>query len=59
MDPAIVQQIITVRDSGETNMLDTNAVMRIAMREGIYELVDYLQDHKKEYGHFILTGKDD
>ena len=59
MNPIIVQQIITVRDSGETNMLDTNAVMRIAMREGFYELVDYLQEHKKEYGHFILTGKDD
>ena len=59
MDPVVVQQIITVRDSCETNMFDTNAVMMIAMREGLYELVNYLQDHKKEYGRFILTGKDD
>lgn len=59
MEPIIVQQILEARDTGETNMFDVNNVMAIAMREGLYELVDYLQDHKREYSHFILTGKED
>ena len=57
MEPIVIQQILKVRDTGETNMFDVNAVMVIAMREGFYELVDFLQDHKREYSRFILTGK--
>ena len=57
MDSVIKEQILAVRDTGETNMFDVNAVMRIAMREGFYELVVYLQEHKSEYARFILTGK--
>ena len=59
MEPIVKEQILAVRDTGETNMFDVNMVAQIAMREGFYELVDYLQDHKKEYGHFILTGKEE
>ena len=58
MESIVREQILAVRDTGETNMFDVNMVARIAMREGFYELVDYLQDHKKEYGRFILTGKE-
>jgi len=57
MEGIIREQILAVRDTGETNMFDVNRVMSIAMREGYCELVDYLQEHKREYGHFILTGK--
>ncbi len=31
-------------------------VQWIANREGFYELVVYLIEHKKEYANFILTG---
>ena len=57
MEPIIREQILAVRDTGETNMFDVSAVQQIAMREEFYELVNWIEDHKKEYGRFILTGK--
>jgi len=53
----IIIQILTIRDSGETNMLDTENVYSIAVRDGFYELADYLLVHKDEYARFIMTGK--
>ncbi len=58
MTETIKQQIMAVRDSGETNMLDTRMVQYIANREGFYELVIYIEDHRKEYAHFIFTGEE-
>jgi len=57
MDPKIKEQILAVRDTGETNMFDTNAVQRIAMREGFFELVCWIEEHKREYSRFIMTGE--
>lgn len=37
-------------------MLDTRMVQVVANRMGFYELVIYLEEHKKEYANFILTG---
>jgi hypothetical protein len=59
MNQKIREQILTVRDTGETNMFDVDAVQRIAMREGFYELVCWLEEHRREYSRFILTGKTD
>ena len=56
MTEKIKEQIESIRKSGETNMLDTRMVQRIANREGFYELVVYLEEHKKEYVNFIFTG---
>ncbi len=56
MEEIIRNQIMAVRDSGETNMLDIRAVQAIASREGFYELVIYLEEHRREYVRFILTG---
>lgn len=56
MTKKIKEQILAVRDTGETNMFDINAVQYIADREGYYELVVYLMDNRKEYSNFILTG---
>ena len=56
IDATIRKQIMAVRATGETNMLDTNAVMYIANREGFYELVVYLSENKLEYARFILSG---
>ena len=59
MDETVKKQILTIRSSGQTNMLDTYMVQIIANRMGFYELVVYLEEHKKEYVSFILYGKTD
>ena len=56
MTRLVVQQILKVRDTGEANMFDVNAVLQIAMREELYDLADYLLEHKTEYARFIMTG---
>jgi hypothetical protein len=56
MTETIRKQILAVRATGETNMLDTRMVQVIANRMGFYELVVYLEEHRKEYANFILTG---
>jgi hypothetical protein len=33
-------------------------VQYIANREGYYELVVFLEEHRKEYVHFIMTGEE-
>lgn len=57
MNQEVMEQILMVRDSGETNMFDVRMVMEIAMREGFAALVEFLPEHKSEYAYFILTGK--
>ena len=57
MTKKIKEQILAIRDSGETNMLDTRTVQWIANRENYYELVIYLEEHSREYWHFIMTGE--
>ena len=59
MTEKIREQILAIRDSGETNMFDTRMVQYIANREGYYELVIYLEEHSKEYWHFIMTGSEE
>ena len=56
MTERIKEQIEAIRQSGETNMLDTRRVQVIANRMGFYELVVYLEEHRTEYVNFILTG---
>ena len=56
MNDTIRKQIMAVRATGETNMLDTRMVQVIANRMGFYELVIYLEEHRTEYANFILTG---
>lgn len=58
MTNTVKQQILAIRATGETNTFDVNQVQHIANREGYYELVVYLEDHRKEYANFILTGKE-
>lgn len=58
MNETIKKQILAIQRSGLTNMLDTIAVQRIAFDYDYYELVLYLEEHRKEYVHFILTGSE-
>ena len=57
MTEAIKDQILAVRNTGLTNMFDVNAVQRLAYERDFYELVVYLEENRKEYVHFILTGE--
>ena len=58
MSETVKKQILAVRDTGRTNMFDVNMVQRIANNMGFYELVVYLEEHRREYAHFILTGEE-
>lgn len=57
MQNKVREQILAVRDSGLTNMLDIHAVQRIAFEKGYYELVCYIEENRREYVQFIFTGK--
>lgn len=58
MSETVRKQILAVRDTGRTNMFDVNTVQRIAYDMEFYELVTYLEEHRHEYEHFILTGEE-
>ncbi len=57
MDAKVKEQILAIRDTGLTNMFDIPMVQRLAYDRGFYELVCWLEEHRKEYAHFILTGE--
>lgn len=49
---------MAIRDSGESNMFDVKTVQHLAHHHNFYELVCYLEEHRKEYAHFITTGEE-
>lgn len=53
----IREQILTIRKTGRTNMFDVPMVQYIANEMRFYELVVFLEEHRGEYVHFILTGE--
>ena len=57
MSETVKKQILAIRDTGLTNMFDVRTVQRIANERSFYELVVYLEEHRREYAHFILTGE--
>lgn len=57
MDAKVNEQILAIRDTGLTNMFDIPMVQRLAYDRGFYELVCWIEEHRKEYTHFILTGE--
>ena len=57
MTDKVRKQILAIRDTGLTNMFDVSTVQRIANDMDFYELVVYLEENRKEYAHFILTGE--
>ena len=59
MTDKVFRQLLAIRDSGETNMFDTAMVQRLAFDRGLFELVCYIEDHKKEYVHFIMYGREE
>ena len=59
MTEKVKEQILAIRDTGLTNMFDVPMVQRLAYERGYYALVCYLEEHRKEYAHFIMTGEAD
>ena len=57
MTEKIKEQILNIRATGKTNMFDITMVQYLANGYGYYELVVYLEEHRSEYVHFILTGE--
>lgn len=53
---AIKRQILAIRDFGQVNMLDVNGVQQLAYRCSFYNLVLFIEEHKKDYLKFIMTG---
>ena len=58
MDQKIKEQILHIRDTGLTNMFDIYMVQRLAYENDFYELVNFIDENKEEYVHFILYGDD-
>lgn len=56
MDQKVRKQILSIRDTGLTNMFDIQMVQRLAFDSGYYELVTFLEDFREEYIQFILLG---
>ncbi len=57
MSETVKEQILAIRDTGLTNMFDVYAVQRLAYERDFYDLVLYLEDNRKEYVQFIMTGE--
>ncbi|SDN05237.1 DUF5049 domain-containing protein [Acetanaerobacterium elongatum] len=58
MTNKVREQILVIRHTGLTNMFDVNTVQRIAHEMNFFELVVFLEEHKDQYVHFILTGEE-
>ena len=57
MTEIVKEQILTIRETGITNMFDLPTVQRLAYERNFFDLVVYIEEHPKEYAHFILTGE--
>ncbi len=57
MNEKIKEQILSIRDSGVTNMFDLNRVQYEANQQRFYELVIFIEENKEKYVQFIMTGK--
>lgn len=57
MPEKVKEQILAIRDTGLTNMFDIPMVQRLAYDRDFYELVLWLEDHKREYVRFIMYGE--
>lgn len=53
----IIEQILAIRDTGKYNMFDIPSIQKEAYDRSYYELVVFLEDNKKAYSEFIMTGK--
>ena len=58
MTEIVKEQILAIRETGLTNMFDLPVVQRLAYERDFFDLVVYLEEHPKEYVHFIMYGEE-
>ncbi|MBQ7196212.1 MAG: DUF5049 domain-containing protein [Synergistaceae bacterium] len=58
MTEEILSQILKIRDTGLINMCDCIAVQKIAFDKNMNELVNYIEEDKARYFHFIIYGEE-
>ena len=56
MNEKVKEQLLALRETGLTNMIDLNAVQLIAYDIDFFELVNFIEENKSAYVRFILTG---
>ncbi len=59
MTDKVFRSLMAIRAGGKSNMLDYRTVQRLAYEAGYYELVMYIEEHTKEYIHFIMYGTEE
>ena len=59
MDKKIRDEILDIRSTGLANMLDIPYVQRLAFDRNYFDLVLFIEEHRKEFVHFILYGDGD
>ena len=70
MDPAEIKPESTFKDLGIDSLDMVEMVMELEDKldkeieleekiETVGELVTYIEDHRKEYAHFIMTGREE
>ena len=57
MDKKIKEQILAIRNTGLINMFSVTEVQRMAYERDFFELVLFIEEHRKEYCNFILHGE--
>lgn len=58
MTQTIKEQILVIRDTGLANMFDLPMVQRLAYDRDFFELVNFIEENRKEYVRFILYGEE-
>jgi hypothetical protein len=53
----VIKQIMVIRAEARFNMFSATDIQREAFEKGFFELAVFIEEHKKEYCCFILTGK--
>jgi hypothetical protein len=53
----IKSQILEIRAEGKTNMFDITTVQRFAYEKRFFTLVNFIEDDRATYVHFILRGE--
>ena len=57
MTSTIKKQILKIRNSGLTNMLDYKAVFELVVENDYHELANFIFENTTAYSKFVLTGK--
>lgn len=52
----VLEEINAVRETGDTNMLDTQSVQFVADKMGFFRLVMWIDDNRQDYRKGIIRG---